>query len=264
MSIDIQGRSVIVTGACGGIGSACARLLGAHGARLTLVDRDAVRLADTERAIGAAEAQSLALDVTNESDMARMAEAAAGRFGAIDALVSAAGILRTSGQPRPVSDTSFEEWRTVIGVNLTGTFLANRAVLPAMLQQGAGDIVNISSTSGRQGRPFDAAYCASKFGVVGFSESLAEEVGRLGIRVQTLLPDAVDTPLWQQSGSAALRPRAMLSPERVAEFVVYLLSLPRDAFLLNPLLYPLRPKARRSSSSAKDSAGEPGNPPRAG
>jgi len=71
-------------------------------------------------------------------------------------------------------------------------------------------------------------------------------VGRLGIRVQTLLPDAVDTPLWEQSGSASLRPRAMLSPQRVAEFVLYLVTLPRDTFLLNPLLYPLRQRTRRA------------------
>lgn len=251
MTANLAGRSIIVTGACGGIGSACARLLATQGGRLTLVDRHAERLAELARSIGG-EAQSLALDIASESDMARMAEAAAERFGGIDALVSAAGILRTGGQPQPVSATSYEEWRTVIDVNLTGTFLSNRAVLPAMLQRGAGDIVNISSTSGRQGRPFDAAYCASKFGVVGFSESLAEEVGRLGIRVQTLLPDAVDTKLWEQSGSAALRPRAMLPPDRVAEFVLYLLTLPRDTFLLNPLLYPLPPRRRRAAT------GEPG------
>jgi NAD(P)-dependent dehydrogenase (short-subunit alcohol dehydrogenase family) len=246
---DVPGRSIIITGACGGIGSACARRLAGGESRLTLVDRQPDRLAKLEQSLGGGEIQSLALDVTSESDMARMAEAASARFGSIDVLISAAGILRTSGQPRPVSDTSFEEWRTVINVNLTGTFLSNRAVLPAMLQRSAGDIVNISSTSGRQGRPFDAAYCASKFGVVGFSESLAEEVGRLGIRVQTLMPDAVDTPLWEQSGSAALKPRAMLSPERVADFVHYLITLPRDAFLLNPLLYPLRPRSRRGAAA---------------
>ena len=249
MSDDLAGRSIIVTGASGGIGSACARRLGSGGARLTLIDRHPERLAELERSLGGVDVQSLSLDVTSERDMARMAEAAMTRFGGIDALISAAGILRTSGQPRPVAETTYEEWRTIIDVNLTGTFLSNRAVLPAMLQRSAGDIVNISSTSGRQGRPFDAAYCASKFGVVGFSESLAEEVGRLGIRVQTLMPDAVDTPLWEQSGSASLKPRAMLSPERVADFVLYLLTLPGDTFLLNPLLYPLRVRARRPGAA---------------
>ena len=248
MTSEMAGRSVIITGASGGIGGACARLLAAAGARLTLVDRALDRLGALEASLEDAEVQSLALDVTSEDDMARMAEAAVTRFGGIDGLIAAAGILRTSGQPRPVSDTSFDEWRTVVGVNLTGTFLSNRAVLPAMLKRGQGDIVNIASTSGRQGRPLDAAYCASKFGVVGFSESLAEEVGRLGVRVQTLLPDAVDTPIWEQSGSAALKPRAMLSPERVGEFVLYLMTLPRDTYLLNPLIYPLRQRARRGGA----------------
>ena len=147
------------------------------------------------------------LDVTERERHGADGGAAVARFGAIDALVCAAGILRTGGQPRPVSDTSFDEWRTVIDVNLTGTFLSNRAVLPAMLQRSAGDIINISSTSGRQGRPFDAAYCASKFGVVGFSELLAEEVGRLGIRVQR--PDAGRAV---EQSDPPLKPRVMLSP----------------------------------------------------
>lgn len=144
-------------------------------------------------------------------------------------------------------ETSYEEWRAVIDVNLTGTFLSNRAVLAAMLERGSGDIVNISSTSGRQGRPFDAPYAASKFGIIGLSESLAEEVGRRGIRVQTLLPDAVRTTIWDQSGTTAIRPPHMLTPERVAEFVLYLITLPRDAFLLNPMLYPLNVRSKRAT-----------------
>jgi NAD(P)-dependent dehydrogenase (short-subunit alcohol dehydrogenase family) len=147
-----------------------------------------------------------------------------------------------------VIDTPYEEWRTVIEVNLTGTFLSNRAVLAAMLERGCGDIVNISSTSGRQGRAYDSAYAASKFGIIGLSESLADEVGRRGIRVQTLLPDAVRTPLWDQSGTAALKPPHMLSADRVAEFVLYLITLPRDAFLLNPALYPLHVRTKRASA----------------
>jgi NAD(P)-dependent dehydrogenase (short-subunit alcohol dehydrogenase family) len=243
----IEGRSIIVTGASGGIGSACAKRFANGGARLTLVDRDQARLQSLALQWGTAQVLALPLDVTSEADMAAMAERTLERFGAIDALISAAGILRTSSQPRLAKDTSFEEWRKVIDVNLTGTFLANRAVLPAMLEKRSGDIVNISSTSGRRGRAFDAAYSASKFGVVGFSESLADEVGRLGVRVQTLLPDAVDTPLWDQSGTASLKATEMLSPDRVAEFIEYLLTLPRDAFLLNPVLMPSRLKVRRAA-----------------
>lgn len=246
MARDLEDRCVIVTGASGGIGSACAKLFAAHGAKLALVDRDEAKLSALAAEINA-DALPLVLDVTSEDDMAQMASRAVKKFGGIDTLIAAAGILRTSGEPRTVVETSYEEWRAVIDVNLTGTFLSNRAVLAAMLERGSGDIVNISSTSGRQGRPFDAPYAASKFGIIGLSESLAEEVGRRGIRVQTLLPDAVRTTIWDQSGTTAIRPPHMLTPERVAEFVLYLITLPRDAFLLNPMLYPLNVRSKRAT-----------------
>ncbi len=246
MARDLDGRCVIVTGASGGIGSACAKLFAARGARLALIDRNEAKLTALAAEIDA-DALTLMLDVTSEDDMAQMASRTLQRFGGIDVLVAAAGILRTGGEPRTVLDTSYEEWRAVIEVNLTGTFLSNRAVLAAMLERGYGDIVNISSTTGRQGRAFDAPYAASKFGIVGLSESLAEEVGRRGIRVQTLLPDAVRTTIWDQSGTTALKPPHMLSPDRVAQFVHYLITLPRDAFLLNPAIYPFNVRTRRAA-----------------
>jgi len=246
MARDLEGRCVIVTGASGGIGSACAKLFAARGARLALIDRNEAKLTALAAEIDA-DALTLVLDVTSEDDMAQMASRTLQRFGGIDVLVAAAGILRTGGEPRTVLDTSYEEWRAVIEVNLTGTFLSNRAVLAAMLERGYGDIVNISSTTGRQGRAFDAPYAASKFGIVGLSESLAEEVGRRGIRVQTLLPDAVRTTIWDQSGTTAFKPQQMLSPDRVAQFVHYLITLPRDAFLLNPAIYPLNVRTRRAA-----------------
>lgn len=244
---DLADRAIVITGAAGGIGFATAEALAGHGARPVLVDRDAEALAARARALqdqGAAAPLSLVCDVTSEADMARMATATLERHGRIDGLVAAAGILRLGGQPRPLVDTGFDEWRRIIDVNLTGTFLANRAVLPAMLAQKQGDIVNISSTSGRQGRAFDGPYAASKFGIVGLSESLAEEVQRQGVRVQTLLPDAVDTGLWTQSGTAALKPPALLSPAQVADVILYMLALPRDTYLLNSVVAPM-PQRRR-------------------
>lgn len=254
MSAELSGKAAIVTGAAGGIGAACARCLAEAGAAVVLVDVRAddveASAADIAAAVPGARVSALALDVTSERDMATMAQETLRRHDRIDALVAAAGILRAGGQPKTVADTSFEEWSRVIGVNLTGTFLSNRAVLSAMLAQGEGDIVNISSTSGRQGRAFDGAYCASKFGIVGLSEALAEEVGRQGVRVQTVLPDAVDTPLWEQNGGAALRPRDFLSPQRIASLVVFLITLPRDTYLFNTTVYPTRQRRRRATGGA--------------
>lgn len=247
MGDSLSGKSAIVTGAAGGIGAACARILAAKGAQVLLVDRNAEAVQAVAQEIGGA-ARAFSADITSESDMVAMAEAALEATGRIDILVASAGILRVGGALKPVAQTTFEEWKTVIDVNLTGTFLSNRAVLAAMLGQKEGDIVNISSVSGKQGRAFDGPYASSKFGIVGLSESLAEEVQREGVRVQTVLPDAVDTELWAQSGTAALKPQTMLSPERVAEFVHYLVTLPRDAFLFNSVLAPVPMRKRRSKA----------------
>jgi len=247
-----QTKVSIITGAGGGIGRECARALAARGGSLVLVDiaPDALdRLSDElTSANPQMDVLCLPLNVCSESDMGKMVQASVDRFGQIDHLVAAAGILRLGKALKAVSETTLDEWDVVMRTNLTGTFLANRAVLPVMLERRAGDIVNISSTSGRQGRPFDGPYCASKFGIIGLSESLAEEVSAYGIRVQTVLPDAVDTPLWEQNPSSAMRPAHALPPERVAALVVYLLELPRDTYLLNPVIAPLktRRKGRRN------------------
>jgi NAD(P)-dependent dehydrogenase (short-subunit alcohol dehydrogenase family) len=113
-----------------------------------------------------------------------------------------------------------------------------------MIAQGSGQIVNVSSTSGRQGRALDGAYCASKAGVIGLTESLAEEVRQLGIRVQCVLPDAVETPLWRQNG-AIPPPPDILPPSRVADVIVYLLALPADTVIVNATVAPLRRGRRR-------------------
>lgn len=242
----LNDKVVIITGAAGGIGAATARLMAARGAKLVLVDRSAAPLQAVADELGAI---ALPSDVTAEADMIRMAEVALELHGRIDVLIAGAGILRTSGTPQMVADTSFADWKRVLDVNLSGTFLSNRAVLPAMLAQKTGDIVNISSVSGKQGRAFDGPYAASKFGIVGFSESLAEEVQREGVRVQCLLPDAVDTTIWDQSGGLALKPRLMLTPERVANFIAYLVTLPRDTYLLNPVVAPVPLRQRRGKGS---------------
>ncbi|UOM32852.1 SDR family oxidoreductase [Acuticoccus sp. I52.16.1] len=245
----LKGRTIIITGATGGIGSACARTFTREGAELMLVDRDTAKLAALAEELGT-DPLTMAADVTSEDDMTAMAAATVERYGKIDTLIASAGILRTSGQPTQMVDTTFEEFRTIVDVNLTGVFLSNKAVLPAMLEAGQGDIVNVSSVSGVKGRAFDAAYSASKFGVVGLSESLAEEVSRRGVRVQTLLPDAVETPIWDQLGGAALKPKTMLPAERIADCALWLIALPRDMFIVNPVVAPIQQRRKKARAAA--------------
>ena len=251
MQESLANRVIAITGAASGIGRACAQELARAGSRVVLVDVNGDGLATLSSELGpAVEALAVSASVRSESDMKRMADEAVARFGRIDGLVACAGILRRGQTLKTVGDTSLEDWDAIIEINLTGTFLSNRAVLPAMLAQKQGDIINMSSTSGRQGRPFDGPYCASKFGIIGLSEALAEEVGRHGIRVQTVLPDAVETPLWSQNGPAALKPPQTIPPERVAQLVCYMLALPRDTYLLNPVIAPCKTRKKRGGADS--------------
>jgi 3-oxoacyl-[acyl-carrier protein] reductase len=235
-------RVAIVTGGAGGIGSATGAALAKRGATVVLVDRDAPRVDEAVSGLDAGPGRALGLvgDVCREADMSRVTEAVVARFGRIDILVAAAGILRgRHGAPRPFPRLTTDEWDDVVGVNLRGTFLSNRAVLQTMVRQRAGQIVNVSSTSGRRARAFDAIYCASKFGVIGLSEAAAEEVRHLGIRIHVVLPDAVRTALWDQNGPVKCPPNA-LDPARVGDFIVSLIMLPPDMQLLAPVIVPFR------------------------
>lgn len=230
---------VLVTGAASGIGRATAAALVAAGARVAAAD---LREAPLDGA-----AAALAVDVRDEAAVDRLVGTVVERLERIDALVHCAGILRAAGgAPRPVVDTPTAEWDAVVDTNLKGTFLVNRAVLQVMARQRRGQIVNMSSTSGRQGRALDAVYCASKFGVVGLTQSIAEEVRGHGIKAYVIMPDAVDTPLWQQNGP--IRPDVALAPERVADLVCYLLALPDDTVLDNLVIAPFRGRRRRATS----------------
>lgn len=255
----LTGKVAIVTGGAGGIGLATARALARLGAAVTVVDVDADRaraaaaaVASESAAAGtspAATPLALALDVTRAADMERMAAEVLAARGRIDILVAAAGILRgETGRPQMLHETSAEAWDRVIDINLTGTYFANRAVLPAMIAAKSGNIVNVSSTSGKKGLAYDAAYCASKFGVLGLSESLAEEVRPQGVRVQVVLPEVVDTPMLEQNGPL-FRPKEMLPAERVAAFIAHLVTLPPGMVLVNPVLGVFR-AGRRAGAGA--------------
>jgi NAD(P)-dependent dehydrogenase (short-subunit alcohol dehydrogenase family) len=240
----LKSKVIVVTGGTVGIGRSVCLALAGEGAKVVVVGRDVERLSETveelERLSCGADHSGFALDVSIEADMQALAERTLGRYGRIDALIAAAGILRAKGgKLRTVKQMTVDEWDEVIDVNLRGVFLSNRAVLPAMIAQGSGDIINISSTSGRKGLAFDSAYCASKFGVIGMTEALAEETARFGIRIQVLLPGAIDTGMWDQNGPVP-RPGDILGSQQVADVILYMLALPRDTMLFSPVIEPLK------------------------
>lgn len=248
-------KGVIVTGGASGIGRATVELLLGAGANVLIVDlrQEPIdeALAELQNTGGGA-VYGCAADVRRKEDCDRFVAVAGEKLGKIDALVHSAGILRPpGGRPRALHETDEEEYDAVVGTNLRGTFLVNRAVLRVMVAQKSGQVINISSTSGKKGRPLDSVYSASKAGVIGLSESAAEEVRPYGIRVQVILPDAVATPLWDQNGPLPPPPGA-LPAERVAEVILFCLSLPEDTMCENLVVAPLamrklRGKAKRST-----------------
>jgi NAD(P)-dependent dehydrogenase (short-subunit alcohol dehydrogenase family) len=245
----ISQMRVIVTGSASGIGRATGELLAARGARLLLTDLKEQAIHEAAGAIRVstkAEVHGAVCDVRDAADCDHVVNTAQQALGGIDALVHCAGILRPpGGRPAPLFDLEEAEYEAVVGTNLKGTFLMNRAVLRVLVPQRAGQIINISSTSGKRGRPLDSLYSASKAGVIGLSESIAEEVRPFGVRVQVLLPDAVATPLWDQNGPLVGAPAGSLSAERVAEVIALCLSLPPDTVLENVAIMPLRGRKSR-------------------
>jgi NAD(P)-dependent dehydrogenase (short-subunit alcohol dehydrogenase family) len=251
----LKDRVAIVTGGASGIGLAICHELVGEGAAVVPVDLDKSRVDNAVKALKAKKpgsidtrtvAMGLAFDVRSEQDMEEMSRRTVETFGRIDILVASAGILRRKGSGlKMLVQTSTSEWDEVIDTNLKGVFLSNRAVLSTMIEQRNGHIINISSTSGRQGRAFDSAYCASKFGVIGLSQSAAQEVAQYGVKVSTILPDAVDTPLWEQNGPIT-RTDDMLPPERIANLVIYMLTLPDDTIVLEPVIGSFRTRRRTS------------------
>jgi NAD(P)-dependent dehydrogenase (short-subunit alcohol dehydrogenase family) len=225
----------IVTGGASGIGLATAKRLAAEGGRVAVVDR-----ADPKEAVQAIEAAGgtawgIRTDVAREGDVQAMVDAVLSHGSRIDALVNAAGI----GSPRPVTidEATLAEWETLCAVNLTGTLLCCRAVIPAMRRTGGGAIVNIASELGLVGSPRSAMYGATKGAVVQLTRALAVDHAVDHIRVNCVCPGPVDTPLLRASVNRAHDPEAKLRaemsstllgrlgrPEEIASLIRFLVS----------------------------------------
>ncbi|MDA8174639.1 MAG: SDR family NAD(P)-dependent oxidoreductase [Nitrospiraceae bacterium] len=211
-----MGKAVLITGSTRGIGfETAARFLNA-GCRVAVfcrhrdhADRAARLLSSCARPENIL---ALAGDVRVEKDVKAVVSRCLKHFGGIDVLVNNAGVLVY----RPVEKTAEKQWDEVIDTNLKGTFLFLKHTLPVMRKQAAGTIINISSAMGEAGEADFSAYCASKSGVIGLTQSVAEEVAADGIKVYAVLPWAVDTTLGKRAG-LELSPSEMLAPQYVAE-----------------------------------------------
>ena len=240
---DIDGRRVLVVGA-GGLGAAIARGFAAHGASVAAADIDGERAAALTRelAAGGPRTAALVVDVTDEVSVREMAAAAVRELGGVDVLVNAAGVtVRKRAENLPP-----DEWRRILAINATGTFLCCQAVGAHMARAGGGAIVNLSSVRGRFGAPFgQTEYSASKGAVDSITRSLAAQWAELGIRVNAVAPTFVETDLTREiladeQFAAGLRASIPMGrwaePADVVGPVLFLAS-PAAAFVTGQILY---------------------------
>ena len=231
----VQGQVAIVTGAGRGIGHAIATAMAREGATVVLAARTRQQLAATAAAIRESGGTALAIptDVTQDAAVEAMVEQAIAELGRVDALVTAAGAASFG----PVVSSKPADWDAILAVNLRAVMVCCHAVLPVMIRQRRGTIINVASVAAQRAIPGAAVYTATKAGVVGFSRVLAEELRAEGVRVGVLVPGAVDTPLWDTIPNSPDRSR-MLRPEDVARAAVLMASLPPGAALEELTLLP--------------------------
>ena len=222
-----EGKTAIVTGAARGIGEAIARRLASEGAAVMIADVDYQAAEATATAIGE-RGFAQQLDVTEPVSWDAAVRAALDRWGRIDALVNNAGI---AGRSAPIWELGVDEWQQVVDIDLTGVFLGCKAVIPVMVDAGAGRIVNIASIAGTEGNPKMSAYSASKAGVIALTKTAGKELARSGILVNAVVPAVFDaglthaaTPEERELFASRVPMGRMGRPEELAELVAWLAS----------------------------------------
>ncbi len=213
--LDLQGRVAIVTGGARGIGLATARRMVASGAAVSIWDLDPAKAEESRAALAAdGTVTTQVLDLTDEIAVAEAAEKTRAAHGKIDILVNNAGI---TGGNRPSWELPVPEWRRVIEVNLNAPFIVASAVVPHLIANGWGRVVNVASVAGKEGNPNAAHYSASKAGLIGYTKSLAKELAQKGVLVNCVTPAAAKTDIFNQMTEAHIA--FMLSKIPMGRFV---------------------------------------------
>ncbi|XVX19597.1 SDR family NAD(P)-dependent oxidoreductase [Actinomycetota bacterium] len=223
----LQDKVTIVTGAASGIGRGIAEKCAAEGATVIVTDVNAEAAERTATEIGGS-AKGYGMDVTSLEDVKRVVEAVKGEHGRIDVLVNNAGW----DEAMPFVQTTPELWQKVIGINYVGVLNTCHTVLPVMMEQGHGSVVNLGSDAGRVGSSGEAVYAGAKGAVIAFSKTAAREVARNQVNVNVVCPGPTDTPLFASMGGDKLREgltkaipfRRLGQPEDIANAVVFLAS----------------------------------------
>jgi NAD(P)-dependent dehydrogenase (short-subunit alcohol dehydrogenase family) len=223
----LSGQCVLITGGGSGIGLAAARGFLAQGARVAIAGRDADKLRRAADGLGGGERLShYAADVTDPEQVRRLVDAATKRLGRIDVLVNNAGL---NIKERTFAELTPERWRLLLAGNLEGAFHCMKAVLPQMRERRNGLIINVNSIAGKRANPLGGvAYVAAKFGLRGLAMGVAAEEKPNGVRISSIYPGEVDTPILEQRPSPLSEEhrRAILQPDDVAAAILFIAALP--------------------------------------
>ena len=230
MTQTLAGQVAVVTGGAQGIGYAVAKGLAAKGVRIASWDLDALNTSAME---GLGDALAVSCDITDQASVEAAFKTTSDSLGTPSILVNSAGI---AGPNAPLAEYDVEAWRQVVDVNLIGTFLVNRTVVPAMIAQNYGRILNIASVAGKEGNPNASAYSASKAAVIGLTKSLGKELANYDIAVNCVTPAAARTRIFDQMSEEHINymlskiPRGrFLEVDEAAKMIVWLVS-PENSF----------------------------------
>jgi 3-oxoacyl-[acyl-carrier protein] reductase len=218
----LNGKVALITGAGRGIGKAVALTLAQSGCRVILTARTVSQLEEVQREAESRRGAAVAIagDLTRDEDIDRLVTESHKRFGMVDILINNAGW----GKRASVARASIADWDQTFRLNLRAPMILAQRLLPAMIEKHEGAVINIGSVSGKTGEANGAAYSASKFGLIGFTQSLYEEVREHGIKVSVILPGFVDTPLIPPNRQ--LDRSKMIQPDDIAQTVLYVLTSP--------------------------------------
>lgn len=236
---DLKNKNALITGAGKGIGKAIAIALAKEGVNVILIGRTQSDIENVALKIRSLRVKALAItaDVADLDSVNAAVTQALSEFNTIDILINSAGIA-TFGK---FLELEPKDWEEIIQVNLMGTYYVTRAVVPSMIERQTGDIINISSTSGLAGNALTSAYSASKFAVLGLTDSLAQEMRKHNIRVTALIPSTVATEMAKDLQLTDGNPEKVMQAEDVAELVISQLKLNRRVFIKNSSIWSTNP-----------------------
>jgi len=237
---ELKGKIALITGGSRGIGKAIALALAEEGVNVAITGRNEEKLKAVVQEIEQKGVKSVyaVFDITSKTEVYGALEKLQKDFGKIDVLVNNAGIAAFGG----ILEMEDEKWEEIVKTNLFGAYYVVKAVVPSMVERKTGDIINISSTAGLKGNAMTSAYSASKFGLIGMSESMMLELRKQNIRVTTLMPSTIASDMSKEVLKITDgNPEKVLQPEDFAELVVDLLKLNKRAMLANASLWSTNP-----------------------